>query len=80
MRIELLTSPDCPHAASTRQLLLDALAAAGIDVPVIERVGAYPSPTVLIDGVDVMRPGEILEGDSCRLDSPTRQRLLSALT
>jgi hypothetical protein len=79
MRIELRTSPRCPNAASTRQLLAECLATAGIEEPVIERVGAYPSPTVLIDGVDVMRPGETVAGDACRLDLPTSERLLAAL-
>jgi hypothetical protein len=52
----------------------------GIDVPVIDRVGSYPSPTVLVDGVDVMRreAGAPI-GDACRLDLPTSQRLLDAL-
>ncbi|MCX8565164.1 alkylmercury lyase [Mycolicibacterium mucogenicum] len=79
MRIELLSSPDCPHAAATRQLLVDALAAAGIADPIIERVGAYPSPTVLIDGRDVMRPGQPLRGQMCRLDLPTVDQLRAAL-
>ena len=56
MRIELLTSPGCPNAETTRKILADCLDSLGIDEPIIDRVGAYPSPTVLIDGVDVMRP------------------------
>lgn len=79
MRIELHTSPGCPNAAPTRRLLVACLPAAGIEEPIIEKVGAYPSPTVLIDGVDVMRPGETVGGDACRLDLPTRERLLAAL-
>lgn len=80
MLIELHTSPGCPNAAPTRQLLVECLGAEGIEDPIIERVGAYPSPTVLVEGVDVMRPGEILRsGDACRLDLPTRERLLAAL-
>lgn len=79
MRIELLTSPDCPHAATTRQLLIEALATSGIDTPIIERIGAYPSPTVRIDGVDVMRPNSSVQGQMCRLDLPTLERLQAAL-
>jgi hypothetical protein len=80
MRIELLTSPGCPHADAARRVLTDCLATMGIDVPVIDRVGSYPSPTVLVDGVDVMR-GEAGApiGDACRLDVPTSQRVLDAL-
>lgn len=79
MYVELRTSPRCPNADSARQLLKDCLAAAGVEAAVIDRVGAYHSPSVLIDGVDVMRPGAVHAGDACRLDLPTRERVLTAL-
>jgi hypothetical protein len=79
-RIELLTSPGCPNAAAARATIADCLSTLGIDVPIIDRVGRYPSPTVLVDGVDVMRPGSrTWSGDACRLDLPTPQCVLSAL-
>ena len=80
MRIEVLSAPGCPHAGAAKKLVTDCLAALGIDAPITERVGRYPSPTVLIDGVDVMRPGAgAAIGDACRLDLPTRSRVLDAL-
>lgn len=80
MRIELLTAPDCPHAAPARAVITDCLTRLGLDVGIINRVGRYPSPTVLINGVDVMRPEAAPPvGDACRLDLPTRQRVLDAL-
>lgn len=80
MRIELLTAPDCPHAAPARQVITDCLTSLGLAVPVIDRVGRYPSPTVLVNGVDVMRPEAAARvGDACRLDPPTPQRVLDAL-
>ena len=80
MRIELLTAPDCPHAAPARQVISDCLTGLGLDVPIIDRVGRYPSPTVLVNGVDVMRPEAAPSvGDACRLDLPTTQRVLDAL-
>jgi hypothetical protein len=80
MRIELLTSPGCPHADDARETVTDCLSTLGIDVPIVERVGRYPSPTVLVDGIDVMRheTGASI-GDACRLDLPTTQRVLEAL-
>lgn len=80
MRIELLTSPGCPNAGAAKEMVAECLSALGIDVAIIDRVGRYPSPTVLIDGVDVMRP-EAQEpiGHACRLDLPTPQRVLDAL-
>jgi len=80
MRIELLTAPGCPHAYAARKIVADCLTTLGIDAPMIDRVGRYPSPTVLVDDVDVMRPGAGASiGDVCRLDLPTPQRVLAAL-
>jgi len=80
MRIELLTAPDCPHAAPARQVITDCLTGLGLDVPIIDQVGRYPSPTVLVNGVDVMRPEAAAPvGDACRLDLPTPQRVLDGL-
>jgi hypothetical protein len=79
MHIELLTSPGCPNAETTRKMLNDCLASLGIDVPIIDRVGRYPSPTVLVEGLDVMRPAEAPVGDACRLDLPTPRHILDAL-
>jgi hypothetical protein len=80
MRIELLTSPGCPNADTIRKTLTDCLTSLGIDDPIIDRVGRYPSPTILIDGVDVMRPAAKAQpGDACRLDLPTPQDILDAL-
>jgi hypothetical protein len=80
MRIELLTAPDCPHAAPARQVITDCLTSLGLDVPIIDRGGHYPSPTVLVNGVDVMRPEAAAPvGDACRLDLPTPRRVLDAL-
>jgi hypothetical protein len=80
MRIELLTAPDCPHAAPARQVITDCLTSLSLDVPIIDRVGRYPSPTILVNGVDVMRPEAAAPvSDACRLDLPTPQRVLDVL-
>jgi hypothetical protein len=50
----------------------------GLGDQIVEHEGAYPSPTILIDGMDVMGKPEA-EGASCRLDVPTRERLFPAL-
>ena len=51
-----------------------------MNVPIIEKVGHYASPTVLIDGVDVMRSATgPLADDACRLDLPTSERVLDVL-
>lgn len=78
-RIELLHTAGCPHAAAARSLLHSCLAELGIAAPIEEREGEYPSPTILVDGTDVMGRAEI-EGAMCRLDLPTHDRIVAALT
>jgi hypothetical protein len=43
-------------------------------------VGDYPSPTLLIDSIDVASGMPLRDGASCRLDLPTRNQILDALT
>ena len=80
VRVELLSHEGCPLADDTRRLLRECLDEAGLSAPVIETVGAYPSPTVLVEGHDVMGdPGVAPDTTACRVHPPTRDRLLSAL-
>ena len=77
-RIELLHAPGCPHTDSARALLESCISELGLAVTVIDREVDYPSPTILVDGNDVMgAPASDLPG--CRLDLPTRERILEAL-
>ncbi|ATY11613.1 alkylmercury lyase [Amycolatopsis sp. AA4] len=78
-RVELLTAPDCPNAEAARSLVADCLAESGLDAAVVERIGRYRSPTILVDGTDVMGTAESVAGEACRLDVPTRERVLAAL-
>ena len=79
MKIELRFFGGCPHEAPTRQLLMRCLERAGIHAEIEEKEGDYPSPSILVDGVDVM-------GDppsaarACRLDLPTEERLVAMLS
>lgn len=80
MRVELLQVPDCPNAAAARRVVQDCLARIGATVPIEETVGPFPSPTVLVDGHDVMGgPGGRPADGACRLDLPTTERVLAAL-
>jgi hypothetical protein len=78
MKIEVLHVPECPHVDVARALLRECLAELKLDVTVEDKEGAYPSPTILVNGVDVMgaRASQVA---ACRLDVPTRRRLLLAL-
>lgn len=80
MDVELLLAPQCPNAAAARSVLTACLRQLALDIPVRERTGDYPSPTILVDGVDVMtaRRGAPWQ-QACRLDVPTAARVLAAL-
>ena len=75
MKVQLLTLPDCPHAAGAREVLTSALVSSGVAAHIEELDTTAPdtsealrewgSPTILIDGRDIAEgsPG----GASCRL-------------
>jgi hypothetical protein len=80
MRVELLHFEGCPLAPAAHRLVRQCLTAFDIPDPVLVRVGDWASPTVLVDGTDVMRPGaEPSTARMCRIDVPTRERVLAAL-
>jgi hypothetical protein len=80
MRVELLHYEGCPLAPAAHRLVRQCLITLGIPDPVLVRVGDWPSPTVLVNGTDVMRPAaELSTASMCRIDVPTRGRVLAAL-
>ncbi len=88
MNVELLLAPDCPNAPAARAVLTQCLHRLGLAIRVRERVGDYPSPTILVDGVDVMTSTggapplpapKPAPAPACRLDVPTESRILAAL-
>ncbi|MBQ0897039.1 alkylmercury lyase family protein [Micromonospora sp. U56] len=77
--VELRSVPDCPNLAPARQELRAALVDLGLPLAVVtEVVGDYPSPSILVNGVDVMG-GTGDESAACRLDLPTGDRIRAAL-
>ena len=80
MRVELLHYEGCPLAPAAHRLVRQCLITLGIPDPVLVRVGDWPSPTVLVNGTDVMRPAaELSTARVCRIDVPTRERVLAAV-
>jgi hypothetical protein len=76
--IEVLYFDGCPNADATRALVRRCLAELALDATLVEREGDYPSPTVRVDGRDVM--GEpAVAGRACRLDVPTSAEIETAL-
>ncbi len=77
--IELWHVPDCPLVDQVRTTLQECLRAADINVPVHERQGAHPSPTLVINGLDVVTGTTPTDEVCCRLDLPTHAQILAAL-
>jgi hypothetical protein len=78
LEIELLSVDGCPHVDAARRLLEACLEELHVAARAEERVGAYPSPTIRVDGADVMGSPPFSEA-ACRLDIPTRDRVMAAL-
>ena len=77
-RICILHVPGCPLVSQLRAELEIALANAGVGAVIEEIEGSYPSPTLLIDGIDVTgRPLSSVPG--CRLDLPAREQIVVAI-
>lgn len=78
-RIELWHVAGCPRVDEVRAAVRDCLRETGVAATVRERVGPCPSPTLLVDGIDVATgtaPGGAV---CCRLDLPTRDQIRAAL-
>ncbi|MEQ7005697.1 alkylmercury lyase [Actinopolymorpha sp. B17G11] len=78
--IELWHVPDCPLIDGVRAVLSECLDHTGIDIPVQEHRGPYPSPTLVINGIDVATGTAPSDNVCCRLDLPTHDQIHTALT
>ena len=78
-RIQILHVPDCPLVENVVKLVRDCQARSGESGVLDLRIGSYPSPTVLIDGLDVTTGEPVAGAARCRLDLPTREQVLDAL-
>ncbi|MFC7344762.1 alkylmercury lyase [Saccharopolyspora griseoalba] len=78
-RVRLLRVPDCPLAGRARATVVQVLRELGEPVDFDEVVGDHPSPSVLVDGVDVVTGRAPAEGPSCRLELPTAEQIRAAL-
>ena len=79
VRVRIMHLPDCPLLERLRANLRQALTASGVSVEVEEREGAYPSPTMLVNGHDVLTGQPLAPGACCRLELPTAAQIADAL-
>lgn len=78
MKVELLYAPGCPNVEPMRRQLGRCLTRLGVHVELTERVGQFLSPTVLVNGADVLGGADIT-GQRCRLNLPSDEQILTAL-
>jgi hypothetical protein len=78
LTVQILHVPDCPLRPSARRAVGRAAASIGAPVHNAEVEGAFPSPSVVVDGEDVTGTS-ITGGAQCRLDLPTEQQIRVAL-
>lgn len=79
VRVQVLHVPDCPLLEHLRANLRHALAASEVTATVHEQQGTYPSPTVLVNGLDITTSRPPGGEACCRLDVPTADEIAAAL-
>ena len=79
VRVQLLHAAGCPLVDRVRETARRSLVRAGCDVRIEELAGDYPSPTLLVDGVDVVTGRAPDPHRACRLDLPTEAQVTAAL-
>jgi hypothetical protein len=79
LSVQILHVPHCPNVGTLRDLVQQALTALNLSATIEETEGPYPSPTLVINGVNVIPRPDATEA-SCRLDLPSEAQILDALT
>ena len=79
-RVQILHVPDCPLVDRLRAEVEATLAQVAPDVRLSLLEGDYPSPTLLVDGIDVTTGAPVSGGPRCRLDLPTPDQVRQALS
>ena len=79
LRISILHVPDCPLISRVRETVEVALKNLGAAAAIEEIEGEYPSPTLLIEGVEIA--GYPLGSDpACRINLPTIEEIATAVS
>ena len=78
-RVQILHVPDCPLVERLRAEVESTLAEVAPDVRLSLVEGDYPSPTLLVDGMDVTTGAPVSGEPRCRLDLPTSPQIRDAL-
>lgn len=78
-QVQVLQVPGCPLVDRLLTLVEESQARSDVDLDVQVLVGQYPSPTLVVDGLDVATGLPVTTAVCCRPDLPTREQILNAL-
>ncbi|MFD2794506.1 alkylmercury lyase [Promicromonospora vindobonensis] len=78
-QVQVLQVPGCPLVDRLLALVEECRVQSGIDLDVQVLTGQYPSPTLVVEGLDVATGQAVMSATCCRLDLPTRAQVLGAL-
>lgn len=78
-RVQILHVADCPLVDHLIADVNACMTEAALAEPVQLAVGDYPSPTLVIDGIDVATGETVTGHPRCRLDLPSRAQISAAL-
>jgi hypothetical protein len=78
-RVRILHVPGCPLVERLRAEVESVLDEVAPDFRLALVEGDYPSPTLLVDGMDVTTGAPVSGEPRCRLDLPTAQQIHDAL-
>lgn len=79
VKVQFLHVPGCTLVDRVRETLRRSLARSGLRAVLEDLEGEYASPTLLINGIDVIGRRPATQTSSCRLDLPTEEQVLAAL-
>ena len=78
-RIQILQVPGCPFVDRLIDEVERCLTEAAVAEPVEIIVGDYPSPTLVVDGLDVATGRPVAGEPRCRMDLPSPQQIRVAI-
>lgn len=78
-RLQILQVPDCPLVGRLVNEVRACLTDCGVDEPLQMLVGGYPSPTLVVDGLDVSTGQPVQAATCCRFDLPSSEQIRDAV-
>lgn len=78
-RLQILQVPDCPLVGRLVDEVQACLTDCGVREPLEMVVGDYPSPTLVVDGLDVSTGQPVRSATCCRFDLPSSAQIREAV-